>query len=108
MCLWGNGMSPSHPILSHRRLQASHEKPQEPLVLWPAGGNRNADTAFCETHLPCLQRNQACLPFGQMKTRKSSSSVGCGGWMGGGVPALPRPWELEEVWGSWPGWREAL
>lgn len=28
--------------------------------------------------------------------------------MGGGVPALPWPWELEEAWGSWPGWREAL
>ena len=88
MCLWGNGMSPSHPILSHRPLQASHVKPQDPLALWPAGRHRDADTASCETQLPCLQRDQACLPSGQMKPRRSSSSVGCGGWGSGCSSAL--------------------
>lgn len=99
MCLWGNGMSPSHPILSHRLLQASHLKPQDPLALWPAGRHWDADTASCETQLPCLQRDQACLPSGEMKPRRSSSSVGCGVW-GAGCRLCPGPGSWRRCWGA--------
>ena len=99
----GDWLSPIDLISIHRPPQAPLMKPEQlpshrcsdPTPLWPGGRNRDADTFFCETPLAWLQRNQACLPFGQKKTRKSFWGVGREA--PGAGPALLHLRELEGV-----------
>lgn len=45
-------------------------------LLRAAGRNWDEGSIFCETNLHCLQNNQACLAFRDMKPRKSLVGVG--------------------------------